>query len=167
MNNRYVNEKDRMTLRWWDLLTVSLAILFFLGALGFYFYSGRASSEKEEITCVLLITEVEKRAWEERGGEWIREGDPLRNQNGTVLLGEIEAVSARPHRYAAVRENTPSWEEHPYLVDLEVTVRMRARPKEGDGLRVGDLRIAAGSTGDYRFGGYLAKAELVEVRREE
>jgi hypothetical protein len=144
-----------------------LAFLLFLVALAFYLYSKHAPTEEEKITCVLRISEVDREMWETEGERLIRVGDSLRCQNGTVVMGTVETVSVIPHRYAAVRGEEPSWEDHPYLVDLEVTVEMRARSKEGDGLRVGDLRIAAGSTGEYRFGNYLARAELLEVKIEK
>ncbi len=164
-NNYFVGEKDRRSLQWWDWLTVGLALLFFIGALGFYLYSKRTPSGEEEITCVLLVSEVERSVWETQGESLIRVGDLLRCQNGTVIMGTVEEVRVKPHRYATVWNEKTSWEEHPYLLDVEVTVGMRVRPKDGDGLRVGDLRVAAGSVGEYRFGGYLARAELVEVKR--
>ena len=164
-HNNFANEKDRRTLRWWDWLTAGVALLLFLGALAFYLYSKQTPAEQEVITCVLLISEVERAAWEKEDEIPIRVGVPVRNQNGTALMGTVKDVLVKPNYYAAVREENPSWEEHPFLFDVEVTVEMRVRPREGEGLRAGDLRVAAGSVGEYRFGGYLARAELVEVKR--
>ena len=163
--NNYAREREQRRVRLWDWLTVGAAFLFFLGAAGFYFYTERPPTEKESITCVLLISGAERTEWE--GDEIpIRVGDRLRCQNGTVVMGEIEEIVLKSHLYAAVLEGEPSWGEHPHLVDVEVSVRMQVREKAGEGLRVGDLRVAVGSTGEYRFGRYLSRAETVEVRRE-
>ena len=162
---KFIGEWEYSRIRRWDWVAIALALLLFFGAAGFYFYVKHSPIEAERITCTLLISGVERDAWE--GEEMpIRAGDLMRCQNGTVVMGEIEAVTLFPHLYATVLEGTPSWEEHPHLVDVEVTVGMQVRETEGEGLRVGDLRIAAGSMGEYRFGRYLSRAELVEVRRE-
>ena len=148
----------------WIVLLLALAVL--IAALGYYLYSKKESRESFEVVCVFLIPSVERQDWERYGGEWIREGDPLRSENGTVRLGEIESVEAVPHLRATVRDGIPTWEPHPYLTDLEITVRMTVTRREGDGLRAGDLRIAAGGSGNFRFGGYLSHAELISVKEK-
>ena len=81
-----------------------------------------------------------------------------------MVLGSIETVTEKPHQRAVVRNGEVSWEAHPILTDLEITVRVQVSLREGDGARAGDLRMAAGSRGRYRFGGFLSAAELVEIR---
>ena len=159
-------DRSSRAIRLWDWITILLAMLLFFGAAGYYFYTKYLPERQEQIACTLLIKGVERETWEGEGGR-IFVGDTLRCQNGTVEMGRIEAVSAKSHLYAVIGEEEVSWEEHPYLLDVEVLVTMYAREKAGDGLRVGDLRIAAGSTGEYRFGRYLARAEVVEVRVEK
>ncbi len=162
---KFIGEWEYRRIRRWDWVAIALALFLFLGAAGFYLYTNRSPIEEERITCTLLISGVERDTWE--GEELpIRAGDLLRCQNGTVVMGEIEAVTLLPHLYATVLEGTPSWEEHPYLLDVEVTVGMQVRESAGEGLRAGDLRIAAGSMGEYRFGRYFSRAELLEVRRD-
>ena len=163
--NNFARERERKRVRLWDWLAVGAAFLLFLSAAGFYFYTKRPPVKEERITGVLLISGVEGAAWEGDAAP-VRAGDLLRYQNGTIVMGEIEEITLKPHLYATVLEETPSWEVHPYLLDVEVSVRMQVREKAGDGLRVGDLRVVAGSTGEYRFGRYLSRAEMVEVRRE-
>ena len=166
MNKRdYVRERERRRVRRWDWVAVAVALLLFLGAAGFYLYTKRAPVEEVNVTCTLLISEAEGDLWVEDDLP-VCAGDLLRCQNGTVVMGEIEAVTVKPHLYATVIDGNPLWEEHPHLVDVEVTVRMQARGKAGDGLRVGDLRVASGGTGEYRFGRYLSRGEILEVSVE-
>ena len=165
MKNKYsASDRKSGDFRVWDWLVIILAMLLFFVAAGYYFYTKYLPDAQEKITCTLLIRGEERAAWEGEG-EKIFVGDSLRCQNGTVEMGRIEAVEKKPHLYAAIGEEGASWEEHPYLIDVEVLVSMYVRSKDGDGLRVGDLRVAAGSTGEFRFGRYLARAEIVEVRR--
>ncbi len=149
-----------------DWLAVLLAVAVLISALGYYLYSKRESKESFEVTCVFLISSVERQAWERYGNSWIQEGAPLRSENGTVILGYVDAVAEYPHMRATVRDGNPAWEAHPDLMDAEITVRMTVTYREGDGLRAGDLRIAAGSRGNFRFGNYLTQAELISVREE-
>ena len=164
MKEKYIaSDRKSSSFRVWDWLAIFLAMLLFFGAAGYYFYTKYLPERQEEIACILLVKGVERTAWEAE--EMISVGDTLRCRNGTIEMGRIEEVVVKPHLYAVVGEEGASWEMHPYLIDIEVLVTMHVREKTGDGLRVGDLRIAAGSTGEYRFGRYLSRAELVEVRR--
>ena len=57
---------------------------------------------------------------------------------------------------------------HPDRVDVDVTVRASGVARDGDGLRVSDIRIAAGASGGFRIGGYYAaQATVVFVDVEE
>ena len=154
-------------IQWADAIALSLAMLLFLGALGYYWYSKREPAEQVELQCALLISGLERTDWETYGDQWMKEGDHLYSSNGTVMLGRLERVEAREHFRIAVRDGEAVWEAHPFLTDVEVTVRISATHRAGDGLRTGDLRIAAGGRGDFRFGGLLAGAEILEVREVE
>ena len=157
-------EGRRVRFRWADGIALLLAIALFLGALGFHWYSNRAPVEQTELVCLLLISGMEQRDWETYGDQWMQSGSPLRSSNGTVVLGTLETVTEREHLQALVRDGVPAWEAHPFFVDLEIEVRMSASYEIGDGLRVGDLRIAAGGRGDFYFGNLLAAAQILEVR---
>lgn len=103
--------------------------------------------------------------------EWDRfmsDGATVASANGTAVLGEIAGVEKRPLRTAVVRDGRVVFVEVPDRVQLVVTVRAAAVAREGDGLRVGDIRIAADGVGDFRVGGYLAEgARILSVQREE
>jgi len=49
----------------------------------------------------------------------------------------------------------------PDKIILEVTVEGIGRVKGGDGVRISDVRIAAGSVGSFRLGGYYAARACV------
>ena len=149
---------------WEDAVALFLAILMFLGALVYYRYSKREPPETVELICVLLISGLDVHDWEVYGNHWVQIGEPLYSSNGTVILGYVEEIHPREHLRLVIRDGEPIWEEHPFLVDLEISVRMSATYREGDGLRAGDLRIAAGGRGDFRFGDLLSGAQILEVR---
>lgn len=162
MNQTYGTNHDRR-LRTGDWIILVLAVLICLGAIGYYLYSEREAPAVHEISCVFLISAVERSAWESGGADRIAVGDRLRSENGTVVLGTVEKIEPKEHVRATVRKGKPMWESHPYLIDLEITVRMQVTERAGDGLRAGDLRMAAGGKGNYRFGQYLTSAELVAL----
>lgn len=165
--NRSFGVTQERRLRTGDWVILLAAILICLGALGFYLYSERKADMSHEITCVFLISAVERSAWESEGENWIALGDRLRSENGTVVLGTVERIEEKEHVRATVRKGKPVWESHPHLIDLEITVRMQVTERTGDGLRAGDLRMAAGGRGSYRFGRYLAPAELVALEESD
>ena len=164
---KHVTEEKNIPFRVIDWLLVLLSAVILLGAIGFYRYSKREIDRRYDVICVFLISGIERDDWEVFGGEWFRTGDPLRSSNGTVILGYLESAEEKPHWKPTVQEGEAVWSEHPFLTDLEVAVRMTVTYREGDGLRAGDLRIAAGERGDFRFGTLLTGAEIVEVREVE
>lgn len=159
--------KSRRQRKWGqlaDMVSLLLAAVLFFSALVYYFYSKRETDERVELTCVFLISDVEQADWERYGDQWFSIGDPIYSSNGTVRLGYLDAVEKRPSLHLTVHEGVPAWESHPFLIDLEVVVKMSATYRTGDGLRTGDLRIAAGEIGDFRFGDFLTDAQILEVR---
>lgn len=96
----------------------------------------------------------------------IPDGASVTNETGTVKLGSVTDVTVRPHRSATVRDGEVVMTEVPDRVDLFVSVRAWATAKTGDGLRVSDIRIAAGRAGDFRIGSFYAGGgEVVAVER--
>ena len=66
-----------------------------------------------------------------------------------------------------MRDGRVVFTEVPDRVQLVVTVKANAVVRDGDGLRVGDIRIAADGMGDFRIGGYLAEgARVLSVQKE-
>ena len=157
-------DRGRKRFRWADAIALLLALLLFLGALVFYWCSRRKPAESVELLCVFLISGMELRDWEAYGNQWMQVGDPLYSSNGTVILGRLAEVVQREHSVLTVRDGESVWEAHPFLMDLEIAVRISATYRGGDGLRAGDLRIAAGGYGDFRFGDLLASAQILEIR---
>ena len=147
-----------------DWVALILAIVVFLGALCYYAYSKRTPVERAELICVFWVTGIEVADWSAYRSQWVRVGDRLYSSNGVFALGTLESVSQKPHLQLTVRDSEPTWEAHPYLVDLEISVRISATYRADDGLRAGDLRIAAGERGEFRFGNLLTEAEILEVR---
>ena len=146
-----------------DWLLLGGALLALAVTVGYAWYTEREAPPNIEIECVFLIDGVE-RQWLEQYGMPTERGDGVRSENGTILLGKVISVEERSHLRLTVSEGELIWEEHPYLTDLAVTVRMTVTDVEGDGLRAGDLRMAAGRFGNYRFGSYLAKGEMIGMR---
>ena len=161
--NRNFNQPSRR-FRVADGIALALAIALFLGALGYYWYSKREPLERAELVCVLLISAVDRVDWECYGAQWFRVGDPFYRSNGTAILGYLERIEERPHLQLTVRDETALWEAQPFLLDLEIEVKISATHRTGDGWRAEDLRIAAGGKGDFRFGNLLSSAEILEVR---
>ena len=94
-------------------------------------------------------------------------GATVTTANGTATLGTVAAVEERPLRTPLVRDGRVTLVEMPDRVLLVVSVRADATAREGDGLRVGDIRIAANGVGDFRIGGYLAEgARVLSVQKE-
>ncbi len=106
----------------------------------------------------------------EQNGSWealIPIGTPVSNANATAEMGKVISLEIRPHRIMSVREGRVVGVDDPGLCDLYVTIRAYASEKEGDGLRVQDIRVAAGMSGDYHIGAYSATNALTVLVRCE
>ena len=155
--------KSKLTpLDWWMIggavVAVAVAIGIAWGSRG-----GGAEGELCEAEATFVVTDVEK-AWIDRYGLPVEAGEAVRSENGTTKLGTVASVERRPCLRVTVRDGEGTWEAHPNVEELVITVRMKLTDRGADGLRAGDLRMAAGSTGRYRFGGFLARAELAQLR---
>ena len=110
-----------------------------------------------ELRCLMLVPAVETELWELHGGALIREALPVLVENGTATLGAVERVVTVEHAEYALRDGALARVTDPSRLDVEVTVRMSGMRREGDGIRVRDIRIAANGAGSFRFGNYYAK----------
>ena len=146
----------------WLLLGV---ILLGLLLAGWYFWQHRKSAQEEvALLVVMRIPAVERDLAEQASPGLIPAGSVLRTENGTFALGVVQSVSLRERLSPYVQEKALAWEPDPYLCDMEVTVRMNAVQQGNEGLRVHDLRVAAGGLGNFRFGSYFAAGtEIVSV----
>lgn len=148
----------------WILLGAAVLILLLVGLLPF---GGSAATERE-VRYVVRVRDVDPSVLGTHPEVLIPAGASVRNENGTAVLGSVESVCVREQMRATVRDGQIVSVEDPAYRILEVTVWGSGSVKEGDGVRIGDVRIAAGSVGSFRLGGYYAAhASVVSVVLEE
>ena len=124
----------------------------------------RRSERGESLTswrCTLRTQQITRGDLEAYGGIPVKVGDTVKNENGTVTMGTVEAVEIKPHRVTTVREGRITRVDSTESVELWVTVRMEGILKNGEGIRVRGLRIAAGSEGNFRLGRYAAGGAMI------
>ncbi len=161
-------KRHRRGLIWVDWAL--LALLF--GALGigiWYWNEHRSAAEPTvEIEYVLRISGVNEQFSAENGG-WARlipSGAEVTTANATATLGRVVEVVRRDHREASLRGRDIVFTARDDLCDLEITVVGIGVARNGDGIRIHDIRIAAGSTGDFRVGSFYApNSAIVSVKR--
>ena len=135
-------------MNWFDWLLVSLVgLAIAAGFLGVRWVVGRAEGESVAVTYTLLL-----RDWQFSAPAV---GDDVCSQNGTVALGEVVEVQAFPHRFSAIKEGEIVIATAEDRWDYLLTVRAEGSLRAEDGLRVGDVRIAAGMTVGMRIGNLL------------
>lgn len=166
---RLRKEKNKkFSFSWVDLLII-LAVLgiCFLG--GRYLLSRyRASDDSISVTYTLTVSDIDAKFADVHGG-WeylIPIGSAVRSANGTASLGSVASLSFDPHTVATVRDGKVVMLEMPDRFDLSITVRAQGELRSGDGIRVSDIRIAAGERGDFRIGNLSCAANIVFVKRE-
>lgn len=112
-------------------------------------------TEESEWLCLLRVTDVQSELLE-TGVLPVRVGDPVRNENATLILGQVEQVTELPRAEETL--------EGAQGASLEVLVRMRGRLMGSKGLRVQEVRIAGGGHGFFRLGRLAAaNAEILSV----
>ena len=154
---------------WVDWLILLLAFAGIVLAGGYIWQRRRAVLPSTAITYTVLASGVDSSL--APSGDWkdlIPVGSRVVSQNGTARLGSVTAVSSQPHLRATVRNGEVVFVPMPGMVDLLITVRAEATVKTGDGLRVSDIRIAAGEVGEFRLAGFLASgAKVISVERND
>ncbi len=156
------DEKKNRHLADWILILLVIALLVSLGI--YVMRRKNRSGEVVEVRCLMRVSGVENSLLELHNNELIKPGMPVMNANGTVVLGTVETVMVRPHEGSVLRDGVPAWEAINGKSDLEITVKMEGVRREGDGIRVKDIRMAACGIGSFRFGGYYAdRAGILSV----
>ncbi|MBE6589297.1 MAG: DUF4330 family protein [Ruminococcaceae bacterium] len=147
----------------WCILLLIAAVL--VGALFWYLFRGRDMGEEREIRYTVRVFNVDtSQTDEETLRSLISVGSTVYSENGTAVLGSVETVTFSTRRIAAVRDGSVIFTEDKGHTNVDVTVRAMANAKVGDGLRVHDLRIAAGMSGGFRMGGFCAQnASVISV----
>ena len=148
-----------------DAVIVALMIAVLVGAVTVFDRNRENRGNDIEIEYRLLWSDVQ--IYEGLASPWEswRAGDAVYNQNGTAVLGAVESVEILAHREPIVRDGRIVLEAVPDRADIVVSVKALAIFRTGDGLRVRDIRIAAGGVGDFQIHSYrLAGAEILSVR---
>lgn len=153
----------------WILLAL-LCVAVFVGVA--FFVSGRIGEKAEERTFLYTVRLEGIEVGDAVGGtdlvSLIPVGCSVYSENGTAPLGIVTQVTVTPHMRAALDRDKVVFVAHPDRVDVDVIVRASGVARDGDGLRVSDIRIAAGASGGFRIGGYYAaQATVVFVDVEE
>ena len=145
----------------------ALLILLALGiALGFFavrYMRSRTVVAEGLVTYRVLISDIPLALY---GDEipLIQIGDLVRSQNGTTGLGVVSEIEQRTHRTTVAVDGALMLLEKEGYVDYLVTVTAEATEQDGEGIRVGDIRIAAGSKMTVWIGDFLASsAGVAEV----
>ncbi len=91
-------------------------------------------------------------------------GDQVTNHNGTAVLGEVQAISFLPHQTVTVQQETLVMAPVPNRIDCYVTVISQGSYRPGDGIRICDIRIAAGGNYGVHVGAlFVPSASLIHV----
>ena len=135
------------------LLLLLLGVLLFGGWL--MLREAKGASEPKIYRCLLRVSGITEEELTRYGGIPAEAGESVWNENGTLLLGRVEAIALVPQ----VAEDGAEED----LWNLEIHVLMEGELREGAGIRVREIRIAAGGTGRFRIGRFSALSEILSV----
>ena len=149
----------------WLLLVLAVAIL--TGGGLFLYQKRRAAVPHVEILYTVQVSGVDLRVFESGDlMELIPLGSTVYSENGTAELGRVESREVIPFSEPHATDKGIRWIEVPDRATLVVTVVGTAAERDGDGLRIRDIRIAAGMRGSFRLGGFLGEnARILSVER--
>ncbi len=137
------------------VLLVGLAA--FAGFLAF----GREAAPTVRVRYTLCVSDCTLLPGERSAWESVDAGDAVRSENGTAMLGRVVSLRVRPHKAAVVRDGSFAVVTVPARFDVYVTVEGDGTRPAGRGLRISDIRIAAGSIGNFQIGGRYAEGATV------
>ncbi len=157
MSQQAVKTKKK-GMRWadWILLTLLLLAVFFC----VYFIEKRSqkSLPTVEVRYTVCVSELDRSLLGERADPTtlIPIRSTVTNENGTAVLGHVLSVELIPYEIATPTSEGIVFVEDPERAKLLVTVRAEGSVSVHEGVRVRDIRIAAGGTGAFRFGRFYA-----------
>ena len=158
------NEGDAGHLRW-NWFDLFLASAFLLAVLGAFLVArqgmGRGQAEMRRYSYTILLSGMETSAVEKLLDTVAQSGGGVRNENGTRTLGVVSEIRRTPHVEAVVQNRELIFAEIAEREDAWVVISTDATHQKGDGVRVGDIQIAAGDVLNLRIGGFWAKGALV------
>ena len=101
--------------------------------------------------------------------EWsLRENGKVTDGSGRRSMGEVMKIELRPQQAWTVRDGAVLATEVPGKAVPVITVRAEARLIGERELRIEELRLAAGMTGEFIVGGFLVRnGEILWVEVEE
>ena len=143
-------------------LGIALALVLVLAVGGVLLHrTQRDANATRPIRYVLAVTLPQE------GEQAYAVGDLVTNAKGSQEMGEVTSVTARPIFEPGVREGeivfVPSAQSVEWLVEVRATAAVDSKAL----LRVADVRIAAGLTGDFRIGGTMASAARILFVEDE
>lgn len=127
-------------------------------------------AESVEVRYVLRVRDADPAIFGTDPTGLIPYGAAVYNENGTAMLGRVESIAVLPQTRMAVVGGRVRPLEETDAVILEIGIVSDAVVRKGDGVRIEDVRIAAGSVGGFRLGGYYtarAAVTLVELSEKE
>lgn len=152
-----------------DWLLLFLALFLACSAGAYFFRQRRAARPTQAVRYTIWVPNANT-GTAQMNGTWedlIPVGAKVTSQNGTATLGRVEKIEVRPSVVASVFEGELVWIESPDTVDLRIDVVGEGVANYGDGIRIQDVRIAAGGTGSFRIGKYYAqKVTVIFVETE-
>ncbi len=144
--------KNRLLLSKLDWFLILLTAFAVVSGGVFLYQKKQAVVPTVEIQYALLISDLAVREDGKQLWEYFEEHSAVYNQNGTAKLGNVLSVDVREHYAPILSEGRVVLAPRSGRVDVIVSVKALAHIREGDGLRVEDIRIAAGGMGDFRIG---------------
>lgn len=153
-------------LNWLDWCLLGLLIVGVVGgAFGIFLWKGRSGGERGTVVYTLLLAGMESSVSDPPP---LLAGESVKNENGTLSLGRIVSARAEPHRIPTVANGGVVFAETSDRVDYYVTVSASAARGAVSGIRVGDVRIAAGQVMHLRLGHLFCRdAQTVAVEWRE
>jgi hypothetical protein len=158
--------KPNKALNWFDFFLIILFLLCTLTAfLTGAWLGDRSEGEEGRVVYTVLLSEIEASI---NVSSYLSDGEIVKNENGTLTMGEIIAVEDKAHQVPDARGGKVVFVPSSEYVDYYVTVSSNAVRRKGDGIRIGDVRIAAGDGMHLRFGAFMHYgARIIHVRWEE
>ncbi len=142
-----------------DWLILALVLLLLVGGIRAIRRMRGDGGETVRIRYTVRLSAIEG----DEGFDAVQIGDAVTSENGTAPLGVVSAIAVRPHLTPSVKSGRVVFVERPGCVDIDLTVTGEGTLRAGDGLRLSDIRIAAGTEGGFRFGAYYAKGTVIEA----
>lgn len=149
-----------------DLL-IMIGILLLLLSVILFFYRRTAEDRgsRQTVSYRVLLSSIDATLFPP--SDVISIGATVRNENGTATLGQVTKVAWEPHLEVHTDGGKVRILEVPSQYDLIVEIVCESIERNGQGIRINDIRIAAGERYCLRFDGFIFDgAQVIFVERE-